>query len=274
MPKSNTRKLNDTQLVILSSASQREDGFAVLPEGVRAASVKAAVIRLTKLGFLKQVRVKRNQPHWSSDEGGRRIGLKITNAGLAAIGVGDDGKGEEQPAPEPKRRGKKAAEPGEAQRETGAPHAGSKRAQIIALMQGVTGATLNDMVEVTGWLPHTTRAALTGLRHKGYAIAKSRNAEAKTVYRIDAGASWCWRAALPGMAGPTRACPRSPVPSRARTGTALASLGCVIGHERHDEEGAGSGSALRDLHPCLNRARARAGVQLARQPARGIRGLH
>ena len=97
MPKSNTRKLNDTQLVILSSASQREDGFAVLPEGVRAASVKAAVIRLTKLGFLKQVRVKRDQPHWSSDEEGRRIGLKITTAGSAAIGVGDDCKGEEQP---------------------------------------------------------------------------------------------------------------------------------------------------------------------------------
>src|SRR4051795_9695549 len=99
MPKSNTRKLNDTQLVILSSASQREDGFAVLPEGVRAASVKAAVIRLTKLGFLKQVRVKRDQPHWSSEEGGRRIGLKIPTAGSAAIGVGDDSKFEEQPAP-------------------------------------------------------------------------------------------------------------------------------------------------------------------------------
>src|SRR5215203_1962222 len=189
MPKSNTRKLNDTQLVILSSASQRKDGLAVLPEGVRAASIKAAVIRLTKLGFLKQVRVKRDQPHWSSDEEGRRIGLKITTAGSAAIGVGDDSKGEEQPAPEPKRRAKKAAEPGrEAQRETGAPRRGSKRAQIIALMQGVTGATLDDMVEATGWLPHTTRAALTGLRHKGYAIAKSRNAKAETVYRIDAAA--------------------------------------------------------------------------------------
>src|SRR5829696_7584486 len=185
MPNSNTRKLNDTQLVILSSASQREDGFAVLPEGVRAASVNAAVIRLSKLGFLRQVRVKRDQPHWLTDEEGRRIGLKITTAGLAAIGVGDDGKGEEQPAPEPKRRGKKAAEPGEAQRETGAPR-GSKRSQIIALMQGGTGATLNDMIEATGWLPHTTRAALTGLRHKGYAIAKSRNARAETVYRIDA----------------------------------------------------------------------------------------
>src|SRR5829696_8840581 len=159
MPNSNTRKLNDTQLVILSSASQREDGFAVLPEGVRAASVKAAVIKLTKLGFLKQVRVKRDQPHWLTDEQGRRIGLKITNAGSAAIGVGDDDKGEEEPAPEPKRRSKKAAEPGGAQRETGAPRGGSKRAQIIALMQGMAGATLNDMVEVTGWLPHTTRAA-------------------------------------------------------------------------------------------------------------------
>ena len=153
MPKSNTRKLNDTQLVILSSASQREDGFAVLPEGVRGASVKAAVIKLTKLGFLKQVRVKRDQPHWLTDEQGRRIGLKITTAGSAAIGVGDDGKGEEEPAPEPKRRVKKAAEPGEAQREAGAPRRGSKRAQIIALMQGMAGATLNDMVEVTGWLP-------------------------------------------------------------------------------------------------------------------------
>ena len=155
---------------------------------MRAASVKAAVIRLTKLGFLKQVRVKRDQPHWSSDEEGRRIGLKITTAGSAAIGVGDDGKGEEQPAPEPKRRVKKAAEPGEAQRETDAPRRGSKRAQIIALMQGMAGATLNDMVEATGWLPHTTRAALTGLRHKGYAIARGKNAKAETVYRIDAAA--------------------------------------------------------------------------------------
>ena len=186
MPNSNTRKLNDTQLVILSSASQREDGLAALPEAVRAASGKAAVIRLSKLGFLKQVRVKRDQPHWLTDEEGRRIGLKITNAGSAAIGVGDDGKGEEQSAPEPKRRVKKAAEPGEAQREAAASCGGLKRAQIIALMQGMTGATLNDMVEATGWLPHTTRAALTGLRHKGYAIARGKNARAETVYRIDA----------------------------------------------------------------------------------------
>ena len=66
-----------------------------------------------KLGFLKRVRVKRDQPHWLTDEEDKRIGLKITDAGSAAIGVGDDCKGEEQPGPEPKRRAKKAAEPEE-----------------------------------------------------------------------------------------------------------------------------------------------------------------
>ena len=34
------------------------------------------------------------------------------------------------------------------------------------------------------------------------------------------------------------------------------------------------GAPLRHLHPGLDRARARAGVQLARRPARGLRGLH
>ena len=36
----------------------------------------------------------------------------------------------------------------------------------------------------TGWLPHTTRAALTGLRKKGHRLAKSQNAEGRTVYRL------------------------------------------------------------------------------------------
>jgi hypothetical protein len=36
------------------------------------------------------------------------------------------------------------------------------------------GATLNDMIAATGWLPHTTRAALTGLKKKGYAISSDK----------------------------------------------------------------------------------------------------
>jgi len=30
------------------------------------------------------------------------------------------------------------------------------------------------MITVTGWLPHTTRAALTGLRRNGFALDKSK----------------------------------------------------------------------------------------------------
>jgi len=34
------------------------------------------------------------------------------------------------------------------------------------------GASLKDLTDATGWLPHTMRAALTGLRKKGHAITR------------------------------------------------------------------------------------------------------
>ena len=46
----------------------------------------------------------------------------------------------------------------------------TKRDQLAALLVRDEGATLNQMIAETGWLPHTTRAALTGLRKAGYAI--------------------------------------------------------------------------------------------------------
>src|SRR3954464_2395122 len=184
MPKATTPKLNDVQLVILSSASQRNDGLAVVPENVPTAALNKALAKLTALGFLNEVRVKHAQPLWRTDEEGKRLGLKITNAGSAAIGVTEDGKGEEEPGPEPKRRSEKDAQKSKAaEAERGEPR-GSKRAQIIALMQRKTGATLDEMVEATGWLPHTTRAALTGLRHKAFEITKSKEKGNKTVYRL------------------------------------------------------------------------------------------
>ena len=87
MPKSTTPKLTDTQLIILSSASQREDGLAVLPESLKGGAAKAAVTKLLGLGFLKEVRVKRDEPAWRTDEEDKPVGLKITKAGSAAIGV-------------------------------------------------------------------------------------------------------------------------------------------------------------------------------------------
>jgi hypothetical protein len=50
------------------------------------------------------------------------------------------------------------------------PKAPTKQQQLAALIVRDEGATLDQMIAVTGWLPHTTRAALTGLKKKGYAI--------------------------------------------------------------------------------------------------------
>jgi DNA-binding MarR family transcriptional regulator len=60
----------------------------------------------------------------------------------------------------------------------------TKQARVIALLERDTGATLAELIAVTGWLPHTTRAPLTGLRHKGLVLDKSKREDGTTVYRI------------------------------------------------------------------------------------------
>lgn len=59
----------------------------------------------------------------------------------------------------------------------------TKRARMIALLEVKEGASLDDMVAATGWLPHTTRAALTGLRKSGK-IIESEKADGVRRYRI------------------------------------------------------------------------------------------
>ncbi|MFL6726022.1 MAG: DUF3489 domain-containing protein [Sphingomicrobium sp.] len=50
----------------------------------------------------------------------------------------------------------------------------SKQQQLASLLVRDEGATLDQMIAVTGWLPHTTRAALTGLKKKGYALSSDK----------------------------------------------------------------------------------------------------
>ena len=59
----------------------------------------------------------------------------------------------------------------------------SKIEQVLALLHRDQGATLTDITGLTGWLPHTARAALTGLRKKGHAIIRDKRG-AETCYRI------------------------------------------------------------------------------------------
>jgi hypothetical protein len=140
------------------------------------------VTKLLRLGFLKEVRVKRGEPAWRNEQE-KPLGLQITKVGSAAIGIPDEGASGEEPAPEPKSPRAKKQAPQSAK--AGLPRAGSKQAKIIGLMKRKSGATLDEMVKATGWLPHTTRAALIGLRKKGYGLVKDQNAKGKTVYRIE-----------------------------------------------------------------------------------------
>ena len=51
-----------------------------------------------------------------------------------------------------------------------APRDETKLARVLELLQRDCGATLEELIAATNWLPHTTRAALTGLRKRGYAV--------------------------------------------------------------------------------------------------------
>lgn len=70
------------------------------------------------------------------------------------------------------------------------PRPTSKAGIVLALLEAPEGATLAKLMQVTGWQAHTTRAALTGLRKRGWsvAIAKLPGADGLTVsaYRISA----------------------------------------------------------------------------------------
>lgn len=63
----------------------------------------------------------------------------------------------------------------------------SKQAQLIELLQGDKPASTTELATALGWLPHTTRAALTGLRKKGHAVVSAK-VDGETRYRIERGA--------------------------------------------------------------------------------------
>ena len=65
-----------------------------------------------------------------------------------------------------------------------APRQGTKIARVIELLQRDRGAKLEELIAATGWLPHTARAALTGLRHRGYDVCLERGETGRaSVYR-------------------------------------------------------------------------------------------
>src|SRR3954467_14815257 len=76
------------------------------------------------------------------------------------------------------------AETGAAPALRGRSAAPTKQAAVIGLLEREGGATLSDLADATGWLAHTTRAALTRLRQAGHVLDKAKDEAGATVYRI------------------------------------------------------------------------------------------
>jgi hypothetical protein len=184
-------KLTDTQLVILSAAAQRDDHVVVLPKGLKGGAATKVVKTLIAKGLIKEVKAKPDMPAWRRDnEEGQSYALVATRAGLKAINVdeepADQHGGTEAKKPAGKKTVTERERSGDRPADT-APREGSKLALVIGILQTPGGATIDAIVTATGWLPHTTRAALTGLRKRGYQIEKEPGKDGKTAYRIVGG---------------------------------------------------------------------------------------
>ena len=61
-------KFNDTQLVLLSAASQRDDHCLVPPTGPKRSQAQRAAAKLLEAGLVKETRAKAGAPIWRRDE--------------------------------------------------------------------------------------------------------------------------------------------------------------------------------------------------------------
>ena len=87
-----------------------------------------------------------------------------------------------EPGPDDKQQEQEAGS-GSAPVELKPPKAPSKTSTILGMLQHEGGTTLEEMVRATGWLPHTARAALTGIRKKGHDVVRSK-VDGETRYAI------------------------------------------------------------------------------------------
>jgi hypothetical protein len=188
-------KLSDIQTILLSTAGQRGDGNLLPPPesiGRAGSRVQKSLSALLKRGFAAEAVVTAPDRAWRED-GDLRIGLVLTASGREAIGleaISIDGGDEEvisgvlvHEKPAPRSNTESPRIPERPAQVVGAVRAGSKQALIVELLRRENGATVAELTEATGWLPHTTRAALTGLRKKGHKVEKAKRREV-TFYTV------------------------------------------------------------------------------------------
>jgi len=170
-------KLNDLQLILLAAAAQREDGSLLPPPdhlADQAARIRKVIPPLIKQGLVEEASTTDHVKSWRED-GNERFALFITDAGRLSIGIDNQAGQESKPSASPPP----AATPTPSL---------SKTDNVLTLLRREQGASMDELVAATGWLPHSTRAALTGMRKEGHVITLDETGE-RRCYRIVEGAA-------------------------------------------------------------------------------------
>ena len=171
-------KLSTTAQAALASAATTVDQFVTLPKHLPIAARNAVVKSMLTAGLVEELPSAADQPAWRTNEQGERLGLRATQAGLAAVGVavdpyktelsnasaaGDSGPGEAAGC---------SILPTGCATATRAPL--SPRARLCAAAEAVLAAWENDTTEGRPALPST----LVALRAALATVRQSRPAEA------------------------------------------------------------------------------------------------
>jgi Protein of unknown function (DUF3489) len=206
-------KLTDTQLIILSAASQRDDRGVELPANLKGEAARTVVGKLVRAGLLEEVHARGSLPVWRRDDDSGPMALCITKKGLEAIDVADDvtaarkdtsvrhSPNSEVEKPGPKaiasRRQISAAaqkpahkkqSPGKAKTKTASrreTRPSTKQARVLAMLGRPGGATIAAIVRATHWQQHSVRGFFAGVVRKRLSLdLRSEKVDGDRVYRI------------------------------------------------------------------------------------------
>lgn len=179
--------LEDLQLILLTAAAKTEGG-SILPAPAHIAQydihIREAVGLLLDRGLAEEVNVDEPEMSYRADDE-NMFGAVISEAGRETAAI--SGPAPDHPEMKQNRRGGKlvtqstAAPPPPAAPIAKAP--GGKQAKVIQMLNRKQGASLDQIMEATGWLAHSARAVLSGLRKKGHTIGRTTTPKG-SVYRI------------------------------------------------------------------------------------------
>jgi hypothetical protein len=198
-------KLTDTQLVLLSAASQREDrGIELAPE-LRGEAAQKLVRKLLAECLIEEVHATGSLPVWRRDADNQALALRITELGLAAIKVDE---GAAPPGAEESHQTEQLSRRvGAARRKNLRAQASrsritrrdTKQSRVIEMLHRRQGATIATIIKATGWQSHAVRGFFAGVvRNKLGLTLVSEKTGKERIYRIVAGKATTTRKGKPG----------------------------------------------------------------------------